>query len=399
MRRLQSTLDPCRILAVLHIAEAGGPPRTFRPWLEAAARTASVEIVVPEVGSAERLYASLGTTHVLPYRAAMLPRSVADSARLLAQAVRDTRMFTGLIRSRRPDVVLVATTVLPAVLVAAHRAGIPAVVYAAEIHDSAFARRPLKTAAAFAVRRLTEALAASIVCCSDTVARQYDSNRASGVITISPGVMPAELVADRQRARQAFGVVGADPCVAVVGDITPGRAQADVVRALPVLRRTFPSVRCLIVGATLDRRVDREYTYRVKRLLGELGVGDIVKLTGFVDPVADVYAAADVIVNPAHVSEGFGRVALEALAAGRPVVATRVGAVPEILRDGQDALLISPGRPDAIAEAVTTLWTDAELRQRLVEAGRARVLAEFAEHDATSRFLSVLGTVVDRDRR
>ncbi len=336
-------LDPCRILAVLHIAEAGGPPRSLRPWLEAAARTASVEIVVPKVGSAERLYASLGRTFVMPYRAAMLPRGVADNARLLAQAVRDARMFTALIR--------------------------------------------------------TETLAASIICCSDTVARQYDSERADGVTTISPGVVPAELVADRQRARRAFGVVGADPCVAVVGDITPGRAQADVVRALPALRRAFPNVRCLIVGPTLDRRVDRAYTRLVQRLPGELGVGDIVKLTGFVDPVADVYAAADVIVNPAHVSEGLGRVALEALAAGRPVVATRVGAVPQTLRDGQDALLIPPGRPDAIAAAITTLWTDEELRRRLVEAGRARVLAEFAAHDATSRFLSVLGTVVDGNRR
>jgi glycosyltransferase involved in cell wall biosynthesis len=371
----------------MHIPEAGGPPQHLHPWLEAAARTASVEVALPGPGSAERLYASLGTTHVLPYRAAVLPTGPRDAARLARAFVRDVRMFTDLLEARTPDLVLLATTTLPAVLVAARRVDVPVVAYAAEIYDSA-GTRPVKAVAAFATRRLTQESASAIVCCSTAVARQY-----TGASTISPGIWPAD-VADRAASRRELGVVGAEPCLAVVGNIAHGRGQADLIRALPIIRRTFPRMHCLISGATLERRADQAYRATLERLVDELGVREAVTFTGFVDPVAKVYAAADIVVNPARVSEGLGRVALEALAAGRPVVSTHVGAVPEVLRDGEDALLVPPAQPAAIVDAVVALWSDQELRGRLVEAGRTRVLAEFGKEQATRRFLSVLDDVL-----
>src|SRR6266576_3580642 len=65
MRPPESGVDGRRLLAVMHIPEARGPPQHLHPWLEAAARTASIEVVLPGHGRAERLYASVGTTHVL----------------------------------------------------------------------------------------------------------------------------------------------------------------------------------------------------------------------------------------------------------------------------------------------------------------------------------------------
>lgn len=373
----------------MHIPNAGGPPQHIHPWLEAVARDRTVEVIVPAAGSAERLYSPTMRTHALPYSAALLPGRPWDVAKLVRQFSRDVGTFAAFLRARRPDAVVVATTTLPAVLVAARTLGVPAVVYAAEIHDSTGARRPVKAVAAFATRRLTQSLAAAIVCCSDAVARQY-----AHATTISPGIRPAELAADRETSRRELGVVGAEPCLAVVGNIAHGRGQADLIRALPIIRRAFPRVRCLVAGATLDRQADRTYREGLERLIDDLGVRDAVTFAGFVDPVACVYAAADIVVNPARVSEGLGRVALEALAAGRPVVSTRVGAVPDVLRDGTDALLVPPAQPDAMAAAVVVLWKDRRLRERLVEAGRARVLAEFREEDATPRFLSVLDDVL-----
>jgi glycosyltransferase involved in cell wall biosynthesis len=83
-----------------------------------------------------------------------------------------------------------------------------------------------------------------------------------------------------------------------------------------------------------------------------------------------------------------------ALLAGRPVVASRIGAIPEILRDGRDALLVEPDDPGAIAAAVIRLWEDDELRSRLVASGRTRVLAEFDEDESVELFEQVVARVV-----
>jgi glycosyltransferase involved in cell wall biosynthesis len=129
------------------------------------------------------------------------------------------------------------------------------------------------------------------------------------------------------------------------------------------------------------------------RLAERLEVDDLVVFAGFVDPVADVYAAADVVVNASRVSEGLGMVALEALAAGRPVVATRVGAVTEVLRDGREALLVEPDDAAALARAIERLWTDGNLRRRLVSEGRARVLRDFPEASGVNAFSRVVERV------
>ncbi len=376
----------------MHIPTAGGPPQHLYPWLEAVARERAVEIAVPAAGGAERLYSALVPTHVLPYSTALLPATPADVAKVVRRFIRDVRAFATFFRDRRPEAVVVVTTTLPAVLVAARRAGVPVVVYAAEIHDAADLRRPVEAIAALATRKLTQACASAIVCCSDAVARQYQ--RAGHVRTISPGIRAPEFAADRAASRRQLGVLGAQPCLAVVGNIAEGRGQADLIRALPTLLRVFPRIRCVVAGTTLDRARDAAYRDTLVPLVEDLALRDVVTFAGFVDPVASVYAAADIVVNPARVSEGLGRVALEALAAGRPVVSTHVGAVPEILRDGEEVLLVPPAQPDAIAEAVAVLWRDQRLRERLVEAGRTRVLAEFREEDATGRFLSVLADVL-----
>jgi glycosyltransferase involved in cell wall biosynthesis len=142
------------------------------------------------------------------------------------------------------------------------------------------------------------------------------------------------------------------------------------------------------------RAVDLEFRDSLDVLAATLGVTEHVIFTGYMDVVEDLYEAVDVIVNPARVNEGFGRVAVEALAAGRPVVSSRTGAVPEILDDGQTALLVEPGDPAAVARAVLRLVDDAELRRRLMVAGRALVGRRFRESSGVDEFLRVVDTVL-----
>ena len=166
--------------------------------------------------------------------------------------------------------------------------------------------------------------------------------------------------------------------VLAVGSLTEGRGQDMLVRALPRIRAAVPGARCAIVGVPHPRPVDEAYAERLRRLPGELGIESDVRFCGALETMDDAYAGADVVVNPAAFArEAFGRVAFEALAAGRPVVSTTDGAIGELLRDGADALLVEPGSPEAIADAVVRLASDPELAEALVREGGRRALGEF----------------------
>jgi glycosyltransferase involved in cell wall biosynthesis len=98
---------------------------------------------------------------------------------------------------------------------------------------------------------------------------------------------------------------------------------------------------------------------------------------GYQEEVAPFYAAFDAMILPS-INEGTPVSAIEALAAGRPVVATRVGGVPDVVREGEDGFLVEAGDVDALAERLSRLAADPELRERLGAAGRARVIPRYS---------------------
>jgi glycosyltransferase involved in cell wall biosynthesis len=374
----------------MHIAEGGGPPQHVRPWLAALAERGSLEVVAPGRGSVLDLYAPLARTTVLSYAPLTLPTGplalLGEAWRHLAEVAR----FYRHLGAQKPDLVVIVTSVIPSALVACRLTRTPAIVYAAEILE----RGSIRSWLGKWIVRLNVRLASAVVCASQTVAAQFSRNGRATVTTIYPGIDASRLSGERDRFRETHGISGADPCLAVLGNITAGRGQDLVIRALPLLRATFPHVHCLIAGRPLERPGDRAYLDHLERLVTELGVGDAVTFAGFVEPVADVYAAADIVVNPARVKEGLGRVAIEALAAGRPVVAARVGAIPEVLRADRDALLVEPDDSEELAAAVVRLWTDRELRLRLVASGRTRAVSTFREDVGVAAFCRVVDQVV-----
>jgi glycosyltransferase involved in cell wall biosynthesis len=110
----------------------------------------------------------------------------------------------------------------------------------------------------------------------------------------------------------------------------------------------------------------------VERRAHQLGIVRDSLFLGYQEEVASYYAAFDALILPSA-NEGTPVSAIEALAGGRPVVATRVGGVPDVVRDGIDGFLVEPGDVDAMAERLSTLAADPPLRHRMGEAGRASV--------------------------
>jgi glycosyltransferase involved in cell wall biosynthesis len=144
----------------------------------------------------------------------------------------------------------------------------------------------------------------------------------------------------------------------------------DVLEAFRLLRANGVDACLCMVGDGPDRE-------RLERRASELGVIRDTLFLGYQDDVAPYYGAFDALVLPSA-NEGTPVSVIEALAAETPVVATRVGGVPDVVRDGEEGYLVETGATDELADRLTRLARDPELRRRLGESGRRRVLSRYA---------------------
>jgi glycosyltransferase involved in cell wall biosynthesis len=169
----------------------------------------------------------------------------------------------------------------------------------------------------------------------------------------------------RADTRRALGIPADRFVVGWIGRMTGVKRTDDVLLAVRALReRGVDTVLCM-VGDGPDRDA-------VERRAHQLGIVRDSLFLGYQEEVASYYAAFDALILPSA-NEGTPVSAIEALAGGRPVVATRVGGVPDVVRDGIDGFLVEPGDVDAMAERLSALAADPPLRHRMGEAGRASV--------------------------
>jgi glycosyltransferase involved in cell wall biosynthesis len=178
-----------------------------------------------------------------------------------------------------------------------------------------------------------------------------------------------------------------------VGRLVERKGAHHLIDAIALLRNDL-DIRASIVGEGPLREA-------LEARAREAGISDVVEFTGFVDAdrLAHEYATCDVFVLPAAPDakgdvEGLGVVLIEALAHGRPAVASAVGGIVDIVRDGETGLLVPPGDPDALAAALSRLARDPELSRRLGEGGRAHVAARFAWPAITDQLVGLYRRVI-----
>jgi glycosyltransferase involved in cell wall biosynthesis len=169
--------------------------------------------------------------------------------------------------------------------------------------------------------------------------------------------------------RQEFGLAEGDFVIGVVGRLSEEKGVRYFLDSLSLMKVSGFRARALIVGDGPDAELLRGHA----RTLGLL---DSVIFAGFRTDIMPVYAAVDCIALPS-LTEGIPMVILEAFAHNRPVVATRVGGVPEVITDGSDGFLVEPCRPDLMAEKIMRLAGDRELRKGLTARGRATLATRF----------------------
>jgi glycosyltransferase involved in cell wall biosynthesis len=167
--------------------------------------------------------------------------------------------------------------------------------------------------------------------------------------------------------RQAFAISSTTPLVGIVARLAPSRGHLTLVEAFAHVHQAIPAARLVIVGKG-------EFRPQVEQRIGELGLTHAVLFTGYrEDDLPEVLAALDVFVLLAPGSEGSCRAVLEAMAVGKPVVAARVGALQDIVLDGETGLLIEPRAHIALAHAISRLLRAPEQARQMGLRGRQRV--------------------------
>ena len=343
-----------RLLLLVTLAETGGAQAYVAALLPALVRDFDVAVAAHGPGPLRDAAAEAGV-RFLPLRSLRRPvRPWRDLAALLE--------LTRLLRRERPDI-LHASSSKAGILgrVAAALAGVPIRIFTA--HGWAFAAHAGLASMLYRwADRLARPLTTATICVSE---RERDSGLAAG--TCSPGetyVIPNAVdvaAAPRSTSQRQ------PPIIVTVGRLKAPKDPLTLVRALG--RLPAGSFEARIVGEGPQREA-------LERELRALGLTERVHLLGERRDVPRLLAAADVFVLATR-SEGHPVSVLEAMAAGLPVVASRVGGVPEQVVDGETGVLVDPGDPDALATALARLAADPSLRRRMGDAGRTRAEERF----------------------
>ncbi|MCZ7450149.1 glycosyltransferase family 4 protein [Agrobacterium rhizogenes] len=186
------------------------------------------------------------------------------------------------------------------------------------------------------------------------------------------------------RLRAELGL-GPQALVGLFGRLSEWKGQHVFLDALA----TMEGVQAVIVGGALFGQ--EAYEARIREQASRLGLDGRVRFLGFRSDVPELMASMDVVAHTSIVAEPFGRVVVEAMMCGRPVVATRGGGVTEIIRDGETGLLVPPGDASALAAALGAILSDPALAQRLGQSGREDVSDRFSL-EKTCRSVSALLT-------
>jgi glycosyltransferase involved in cell wall biosynthesis len=173
----------------------------------------------------------------------------------------------------------------------------------------------------------------------------------------------------RGTLRREYDIPQEIPLAGVIGRFEEQKGHRFVIQAIKKIKETLPQAKFVFAGrGALEDEL--------RSLANRAGVETNIIFAGFRDDISNVISDIDVLILPS-LWEGFGLVLLEAMAASKPVIATGIGAIPEVVEDGITGILVTPRDVEMMVTAVTRLLVDSEMARRLGKAGRARVIEHF----------------------
>ena len=315
-------------------------------------------------------------------RSALRPRGL---LRLAATGAAGAVGGLRLIRRTRPAALYVNTVTVPLWPLLGRLAGVPVLVH---VHEAEHAvPRPVR--AGLAAPLLAAAVVVANSRATAAVLAGSLPRLAARTVVVLNGVAGPE---PEQVVEPA--AASPDPLrVAYVGRVSPRKGVEVAVRALAALRAAGHPATLDLIGDVFTGY--EWFLVRLRELVAELGLVDVVRFRGFVSPIWPALADADVVVVPSLTTEPFGNTSVEAQLAARPVVAARTQGLVETLHDGVTGVLVEPGDPDALAGALAELARNWPRAAAMGRAARADALDRFAPSRYRREIADLLAVLVD----
>jgi glycosyltransferase involved in cell wall biosynthesis len=178
-----------------------------------------------------------------------------------------------------------------------------------------------------------------------------------------------EIPYSKERCREELDLPLSENIILFVGVLEPHKGPDVLIKAMPEIIKEVPETKLVLMGSGMLKE-------KLEKLSKKLGIGKHIKFAGFIgNPFikALYYKAADVFVLPATGPEIFGIVNLEAMACGVPIVATKIGGIPDVVKGGVNGLLVPPRASDALADAIIYLLQNEDVRVKMGKNGRKKV--------------------------
>ncbi|MBE9575075.1 MAG: glycosyltransferase family 4 protein, partial [Proteobacteria bacterium] len=252
---------------------------------------------------------------------------------------------------------------------AAKLAGVPVIVHTPHGHVFFGHFSPLVTRFFMIIEKTTASIIDHMVALSEGERKDYIAfsvSKPDKMVTIHSGVdvtrfMKAQVNIEEKRTSLGLNTKGL--VVGTIGWLLPIKGPLYLLKAMEVIWQTNPEIHLVYVGkGDLEEEVRSE--------VSRTGVSEKVTFLGWRDDIPEIMQVLDIFVLPS-LNEGMGRVLVEAMAAGKPIVASNVGGIPDLVKDGQNGFLVKPGDSKSLSFAIKKLLDDKKMREEMGKKGRA----------------------------
>jgi glycosyltransferase involved in cell wall biosynthesis len=206
-------------------------------------------------------------------------------------------------------------------------------------------------------------------------------------IGLDPSVINSIKLHDKKELHIELGIDPTYINVAILAQLYRPKGQHVALEALSKLVMDFPKVRLYILGDHVIEEF-RPYKEELDQLISKHGLEKHVCFMGWRNDALDVVSLMDIMIHPSF-SEGFGRAVLEAMALGKPVIASNVGGLRGAIQNGINGYLVDPGDVDKLAQHWRRLMVDADLRQKLGEEAKRTVFTKYLIDDKVARLSEI----------
>ncbi|OGW83142.1 MAG: hypothetical protein A2987_04300 [Omnitrophica bacterium RIFCSPLOWO2_01_FULL_45_10] len=249
------------------------------------------------------------------------------------------------------------------------------------------------------IPKLIHLLSSHIIVNSAAVKDDFPKAYQEKVSTIYYGFeIPADGPKDNEKEeiKRRYGVEENEKIISVIGVICDRKGQREATLALSIIAKEKSNFRLLLAGK--EYRSNRPYISELSAIISRNNLQGRMIFTGFIEDIKEIYAISDMLLVPSS-AEPFGRVVVEAMLYGVPVIATRVGGIPEIVEDGKTGILINSRGPEEIAAAILRLSGAPQEARRLVETARRTAIERFGMARMMFEIESIIKETWQRNQR